>query len=140
RPRCGTAIVSAVVDISDDTLGNAYCAPAIPNSTGAPASLRLEGAPGTLASGQVSLVAAQLPEASAGYFLASLTQDSVPGAGGSQGTLCLSPRRRDVVFPSVVPRCQPNGDDELHSAVPFRSTVPEPKLRELATQMLARPL
>lgn len=85
----GSVIVSAVVDIFDDTLGNAYCAPAIPNSTGAPASLRLEGAPGTLASGQVSLVAAQLPEASAGYFLASLTQDSVPGAGGSQGTLCL---------------------------------------------------
>ncbi|MEM6570165.1 MAG: kelch repeat-containing protein [Planctomycetota bacterium] len=80
---------SDAVDIYDDRVGSRYCAPAIPNSTGAPADLRVEGAPGTVALGRVALVATSLPEASAGYFLASQTQDFVPNAGGSQGTLCL---------------------------------------------------
>ncbi|MEM9378820.1 MAG: kelch repeat-containing protein [Planctomycetota bacterium] len=80
---------SAAVDIFDDRVGSSYCAPAVPNSTGAPAELRVEGAPGAVSIGRVALVATGVPEASAGYFLVSQMQDLVPNAGGSQGTLCL---------------------------------------------------
>lgn len=85
----GTLVPSDAVDIFDDNVGTLFCSPAVPNSTGAPATIRLEGTPGTLALGHVGLVASDLPKGSSGYFLASLTQALVPGAGGSQGTLCL---------------------------------------------------
>ncbi|MEM1450803.1 MAG: hypothetical protein AAGI22_16905 [Planctomycetota bacterium] len=88
-PVTGTQTPSAAVDIYDDRLGTTYCAPAVPNSTGAPAEIRVEGVPGTVALGRVTLVGTDLPLGSAGYFVTSKTQDLVPGAGGSQGTLCI---------------------------------------------------
>ena len=68
--------------------GVRYCAPAVPTSTGAPATIRAEG--GTYAAANsLLLVAEGVPANAFGYFLNSSATALVPGAGGSQGTLCL---------------------------------------------------
>jgi hypothetical protein len=69
-------------------IGAAYCAPAVPNSTGVAASLEALGS-SSLVEGDVLLTAADLPPNSYGMFLCSLTTDMVPGYSGSLGTLCL---------------------------------------------------
>lgn len=75
-------------DHGDRTIGTTYCDPAVVNSTGASATLAATGS--TVASlNGLKLTAANLPLNSFGFFLASLTQDNVPMAGGGSGTLCL---------------------------------------------------
>lgn len=59
-----------------------------PNSTGQPGVIRADGT-NVVAANNVQLSAVQLPLNSFGFFLTSRTQGHVPGAGGSQGTLCL---------------------------------------------------
>ena len=67
--------------------GQAYCAQ-VPNSTGEAARLVAAGSD-VVAESVVTLVADRLPVGAFGLFLASQVQGSVPGAGGSLGTLCL---------------------------------------------------
>ncbi|MEM6675234.1 MAG: hypothetical protein AAF726_20470 [Planctomycetota bacterium] len=69
-------------------IGTRYCSPAVVNSTGAPATLRAYGKTWAFLN-EVTLTAEGLPPGSFGFFLASRSETLVPGAGGSQGTLCL---------------------------------------------------
>jgi len=70
------------------TTGTTYCSPAIANSTGLPALLKVTGSD-VVADNDLTLRACNLPQNQFGYFLASQLQGFVPLAGGSQGNLCL---------------------------------------------------
>ncbi len=79
-----------VIDIfsADTDPGNPYCTPALPNSTGAPASLGVVGS--TAASDSFFTVYAEgVPAGQFGYFLASQTPGTL-NPPGSEGILCLS--------------------------------------------------
>ena len=69
-------------------LGERYCSPAVPNSTGQPAEISAFGS--IVAGGNpLRLVATDLPPNQFGYFLTSQTQGFVANPGGSKGNLCL---------------------------------------------------
>ena len=68
-------------------LGTNYCS-AVPNSTGAPASIGARGSD-LVAANEVVLVAESLPAHSFGHYLCSMSTDFVTGFGASQGNLCL---------------------------------------------------
>ncbi|MEZ6016694.1 MAG: LamG domain-containing protein [Planctomycetota bacterium] len=70
-------------------IGSAYCSPAVANSTGQPAAIRVDGSVAASAN-NVTLTASALPLNAFGFFLTSRTQGAVVMPGGSQGTLCLS--------------------------------------------------
>lgn len=71
-----------------ESIGTVYCGPGVPNSTGAPAVIRVAGC--DIASENfLKLVASELPPNKQAYFLASRTQGFVTSPGGSQGNLCL---------------------------------------------------
>ena len=70
-------------------IGDQYCDPAPPNSTGSPGIITALGCP-DVASNSLTLVASQLPPNQFGYFLVSETQGFKANPGGSQGNLCLS--------------------------------------------------
>jgi len=70
-------------------LGTNYCGPAVPNSSGLPALIAASGS-STVSDDDFHLEASSLPTNQFGYFLVSATQGFVPGAGGSQGNLCLA--------------------------------------------------
>ncbi|MEM8711382.1 MAG: hypothetical protein AAGG01_10555, partial [Planctomycetota bacterium] len=90
RTASGGALGDAVVrfDIPPGSFGDIYCTSA-PNSTGIPASVAATGSD-VLAANNLGLTCGSLPQNSFGYFLTSQVQGSSVGAGGSQGTLCLS--------------------------------------------------
>jgi hypothetical protein len=69
-------------------LGQPYCAPGNPNSTGLPALMGAYGAD-EVACGQFQLAASQLPPARPAMALASQTMGWVPFVNGGQGNLCL---------------------------------------------------
>ena len=69
-------------------LGQPYCGPGNPNSTGLPALLGAYGAD-EVACGQFQLAASQLPPARPALALASQAMGWVPFLGGEQGNLCL---------------------------------------------------
>lgn len=69
-------------------IGTEFCAPAVPNSTGASPSLGASGSDEAAAS-DVALWVTDLPARSFGIFLASQTAGAVPAFGGGAGTLCL---------------------------------------------------
>lgn len=70
--------------------GTTYCTPAEANSSGAPGSIAAIGSPSVAAS-ELALLARSLPQNSFGFFIVSSGQTFVPGAGGSQGNLCVGP-------------------------------------------------
>lgn len=72
----------------DCGFADVYCAPAVPNSSGFPASMDAQGSLAA-ADNDFTLFAQQMPTNQFGYFLTSQTEDFVIGAGGSQGNLCL---------------------------------------------------
>lgn len=72
-----------------DDLGTPRCEPAVPNSTGVPATLSATGSP-YVNQNLFELVARELPPGSVGYAIASRTAGFVPMAGGSQGNVCVS--------------------------------------------------
>ena len=73
---------------SEAVLGETYCSPAVPNSTGSPAELEVRGS--TFEEKEdVTLLANDLPTNRIGYFLAAASQAFVQNPGGSQGNLCL---------------------------------------------------
>ncbi len=69
-------------------IGDGYCGPANPNSTGSSASLRGRGFD-HVSQDSFELVAERMPSNRPAYPLMSQTADFVPFAGGSQGNLCL---------------------------------------------------
>ena len=69
-------------------LGNNYCGPAVPNSSGMGAVISATGI-AVAAHNDLTLTASQMPVDKFGYLLASQTQGFVAGPGGSQGNLCL---------------------------------------------------
>lgn len=76
-------------NLVDPSIGVADCAPAVLNSTGQPGTLTGTGGP-LVASNALALTASNLPSGQFGLFLASPDAGLVAGAGGGQGTLCLS--------------------------------------------------
>ncbi len=70
-------------------LGELLCAPAVPNSTGHPASLVARGS-AVASARSLTLEAAFLPRHSFAYALASKDSGFAAGPGGSQGNLCLA--------------------------------------------------
>jgi len=70
------------------TLGQTYCSPAVPNSTGQAARIQARGS-AVLQSDDLRLDVEALPPNTFGFCVASRTQGLVPMAGGSQGTLCV---------------------------------------------------
>lgn len=69
-------------------IGESYCAPLTPNSTGSPGSLTARGSL-DLTLQRLELVADQLPAGSFGYFLCSQSSGVNTSVPGSVGTLCL---------------------------------------------------
>jgi len=74
--------------LSASVIGNNYCTPATSNSGGDWARLNAVGFE-DMGVNDLRLRAGRLPVGALGMVLASQTQGSTPGAGGSQGTLCL---------------------------------------------------
>ena len=72
----------------DGLIGEAYCGPAVPNSTGNSAELRLSGS-NVIDRGELVLQASGLPSSTFGYFLVAPDSAFVTGVPGSQGNLCL---------------------------------------------------
>ncbi len=68
--------------------GTNYCGPAVPNSTGGPATIVATGSD-VAALNQLALSAEGLPQNTFGFFLASRTRGLVQNPGGSAGRLCL---------------------------------------------------
>jgi hypothetical protein len=69
--------------------GAPYCGPAVPNSTGASATIHGVGSL-VAEENALTLWAEGLPLNTFGYFINSMTMGQTPMAGGSAGTLCLS--------------------------------------------------
>jgi len=75
--------------IYDDGMGQSYCSPGVPNSTGGAARITAQGAPATAIGGSTRLNVSGLPQGSFGFVLASQSRGlSMPAL--SQGRLCLS--------------------------------------------------
>ena len=75
------------VEVEMGALGTNYCGPAIPNSTGAPATITAAGS-SLVANNDVTLTASGLPPGEFGYFLTSQTQGFF-NPPGSNGFICL---------------------------------------------------
>ncbi len=69
-------------------VGNGYCVPAVPNSTGTPAELFASGS-SQVSANTLRLTAQHLPKGKLGLFLVGSAPGLVIGAGGGQGILCL---------------------------------------------------
>ncbi|MEM9800246.1 MAG: hypothetical protein AAGA20_07970 [Planctomycetota bacterium] len=80
----------AVGDVVCDpfAIGLPECAPAAPNSSSLPATLRAQGSV-DVSDDDVLLIAESLPTSTVGYFLASRDSGLVVSPGGSAGVLCL---------------------------------------------------
>ncbi|MDF1838828.1 MAG: FG-GAP repeat protein, partial [Planctomycetota bacterium] len=65
-----------------------YCEPSVMNSTGFGGVILASGSV-RVGDNRFYLGAAQIPVDSFGYFLCSLSRDYVPGAMGSEGTMCV---------------------------------------------------
>ena len=76
------------VTIFAPTFGTNYCGPAVPNSSGASASVSTTGSPAVTAN-DLGVLASNLPTSSFGFFITSDTQAFVMNPGGSQGHLCV---------------------------------------------------
>jgi hypothetical protein len=75
--------------ISLPSVGTNYCAPSVPNSTGATGLISGSGTP-SIAGNDLVLRASQLPNNAFGYFLCSRTQAYSPVAQSPFGVLCLA--------------------------------------------------
>ena len=79
----------AVIWRADGKIGEAYCGPGVPNSTGSPSEMSLTGS-NISEHVSMTLQATGLPPSSFGFFMASQSDGFVATPGGSQGNLCLS--------------------------------------------------
>jgi hypothetical protein len=69
-------------------VGSNYCTPAVPNSSGLPASIGGSGSDVAVAN-NLTLTVSDLPNGQFSYFIASQSQGNTSNPGGSQGVLCL---------------------------------------------------
>ena len=83
----GYAVIDDFTYCALPPLGNQYCGPAIPNTTGLPGVMSATGSP-VAANNDVTLTAGQLPPGQFGYFLTSQTQGFFMPPGSS-GFICL---------------------------------------------------
>ena len=72
-----------------ELVGETYCDPAVPNSTGIPGAVAILGS-ADVAVNDLKVSARGLPQGSLGYFLASTSPGSLSPIPGSVGTLCLA--------------------------------------------------
>lgn len=79
---------STVIADPRSMIGNAFCGPAVPNSTGASGTIAAFGSD-TAADNDVTLRATNLPPNSNGFFIVSQGTFVVGQAGGGVGTLCI---------------------------------------------------
>jgi beta-glucanase (GH16 family) len=93
---CDDTRVERDLGYRTSVVGTRYCSPAASNSTGAPARLFATGSLFVL-DDDLTLWAQRVPNGSFGYFLTSRGQVFVPGAGGSQGAVCVGPSVGRVV-------------------------------------------
>ena len=100
------------------SLGTRVCSPAVPNSTGQPARLDLVGST-SLAQGNLTLQASQLPPNQFGIFITSRNPGSTPF---SAGTLCLTPPIGRFAAPGQTLNSGPQGAFAL--AIDFSQTWP----------------
>ena len=88
----GTRVTSeggrAVIWRAGGSIGEAYCGPGVPNSTGFPSEMSLTGS-NISEFGSMTLQASGLPPSSFGFFLAAQSDGFASMPGGSQGNLCL---------------------------------------------------
>ncbi len=89
-------------------IGTQLCDPAVPNSTGQPATITAEGSL-FLSDGNVTLRAAQLPPNATSLFLASRLSSFVANPAGSQGNLCLGGAIGRYVGPGQIQNSGPGG-------------------------------
>ena len=106
--------------LAGETLGMAYCTPGVPNSTGRPSEISARGS-SAASDNMLRLDVRWLPRQTFGYLITSLTQDTVPGAGGSQGTLCLGGS-----VGRFSQQAQQSGADGAFSLPVDLSAVPQP--------------
>jgi hypothetical protein len=83
-PASGLAEVIACCDF----VGQGYCTPAVPNSTGLPGAIAATGS-ARVGAQDFTLRAWRLPPGALALFLASQSEAYLPGAGGGAGILCL---------------------------------------------------
>lgn len=80
--------LAAAVWFDPVAVGERYCDPAVPNSSGLPARLGVTGSP-LVADHDLGLVATGLPSQVFGIFVVGDARAFVPQAGGSEGNLCV---------------------------------------------------
>jgi len=113
------AVTAKVVHGADP--GVVYCGPGVANSTGLPGRLRSIGDPA--ASGDnLTLLLDQLPPQSFTFLLVSPMRGIVPGAGGSQGTLCVVGPIGRYVGPGQVQLVRSSGMASLQLDLPQTPT------------------
>jgi len=98
-------------------LGTNYCGPAVPNTSGGPATLTATGS-AVAANNNVTLTAANMPANQFGFFLTSMTQGFVPNPGGSNGNLCLAGTIGRYVAPGQIKNAGPGGTFSLVLPLP----------------------
>jgi len=106
-------------------LGQRYCAPAVPNSTGLPAQILASGS-ALLDQRRFRASVQHAPAGRLGLLLASEKTGFLPGAGGGRGTLCLkAPVARFSASAAVSSAAGTFGWDVDLSAVPgFGQVLP----------------
>jgi hypothetical protein len=85
----GNGILHVATNEALGAVGDTYCGPAVPNSTGQAAELRASGSV-DVSVNRMSLNASGLPANSFGYFLTSQLQGFTTSVPGSVGTICLA--------------------------------------------------
>ncbi len=85
---CGEELTDQNFGYKPYFLGQTYCSPASPNSTGGPGEISASGSVVT-AQNDVVLFCSSLPSNQFGYFLTSMTPGFLPNPAGSQGNLCV---------------------------------------------------
>jgi hypothetical protein len=78
---------NGVLDLCEE-IGDRYCSPAVPNSTGVPGRMRALGS-ASIATNNLMVSATSLPANSFGFFLTSRDQGFTFPVPASQGALCL---------------------------------------------------
>lgn len=106
----------------DDIGTRSFCGPAVPNSSGSPASLQATGSSVVLAN-EVNLIANDLPQATFGYFVVSQTQGAPTTPAGSQGNLCLASAIGRYVGPGQV---LSSGTDGSFALAIDLAAIPQP--------------
>ncbi|MEM1448064.1 MAG: VCBS repeat-containing protein [Planctomycetota bacterium] len=109
-------------------IGEPYCGPAVPNSTGASGTTAATGSI-DLALGELRLIAESLPPGQVGYFLASRTQQITPVVPNSIGTLCLGGEIGRFVGPGQVGAADAFGRLRLQADP---AAIPSPSLGSVA--------